>query len=764
MTEEHFSLREMEKKKREHSGDSSQGSVLQRKRGYISDRAFDDEETINVRSYFDIILYRKWVVVLITLAIMLSALYRSFSKEIFYQAKAQVLYKEEDVSMVSSITDEMGIRPSRAPSIETLAAISKTTPVLKKLRDKLPFKISPGKLNGMINVAPDIETDILHITATAPESDMAIAVANTFVGVFIEYQMDIVRKEASQAYDVIKEQIEKTKIELNAIEIKIKNFNEKEGVILINDEIRAKLNQIVNLDTSFGRVDSDIKSQVVEIVEIKEKLKMEAMTVVKETHVSKPLHNKLVTLELELATALTHRTENHPEVVSLNNSIASIRNLIKKGLEQSVETETFGINPTRSELLVRLANSELDIEGLSARREALLKAKEEASNNIRTYPKKVLALARLERQKIALDDVFLELQRKYQASRIAKEIHVGSLHRLQPAEMAVRIQENLTQSGILGLFVGLTMGIGLVLFLEYLDNTFKTPHRVREIFGLNTIGIIPIISLNERIIDINKTRAVITEIFRMVHNNLRYTSHVHNNNVIMFASAQREEGTTTCTINAGISAVMQGKSAVVIDCDLRRARLSRHFGISRGRGNQNKQYSLDEAKTDKVFSAGLSDYLADEAELKDILLKTDIPKLFFIPAGTRVPNTAELLGSKKMTTLLKTIEKQVDVVYVDTPAVLPLVDATVVAPLVDSIIFIVEYRGVTVEDARMALGRVVQANPNVVGCIVNKTKWGKVHYYYYDDDRDEKEEFLLKERRSWYGAFKRKFISTQKYR
>jgi Mrp family chromosome partitioning ATPase len=220
----------------------------------------------------------------------------------------------------------------------------------------------------------------------------------------------------------------------------------------------------------------------------------------------------------------------------------------------------------------------------------------------------------------------------------------------------------------------------------------------------------------------------------------------------MFASAQREEGTTTCTINAGISAVMQGKSAILVDCDLRRAKLSKHFGVKRGKGDQpgqQRQYTSDDPKTHKVFTAGLSDYLAGEVELRDILQKTDLPKLFFIPAGTRVPNTADLLASKKMATLLKAIEKQVDVVYLDTPAILPLVDATVVAPFADSIIYIIEYRGVTIQDAKVALARLMQANSNLVGCIVNKAKWGKVHYYYYDDDHDEKEEVLFKEKRSW---------------
>jgi len=195
MSEEHYSLREMEKKKRELSGDTSAGPAYQRRRGYFSDKAFEDEEGINVRSYLDIIFHRKWVVLLITLVVMFSALYNSFSKKAFYKAHSQILYKEEDRSIIASLTGDLGIRSSRAPSMETLAAVSKTTPLLKKVIEKLPFELTTGELFGMIEVTPNIDTDILHITVTASESEPALVVANTFVNTFIEYQLNIIKRK-----------------------------------------------------------------------------------------------------------------------------------------------------------------------------------------------------------------------------------------------------------------------------------------------------------------------------------------------------------------------------------------------------------------------------------------------------------------------------------------------------------------------------------------------------------------------------------------
>lgn len=751
MAEEHFSLREMERRKRELNGKSSTDTPL----SYLP---VDKDDSVNLRHYLDVILHRKWIIIFVSMIVMLSALYKSYTAKPFYKAETQILLKEKSGGGMLSFAAGLGMGGAPgSTSIETLAVVSKTTPLLRKVVQKLPYSLSDADLVGMIEVKPDFDTNILNCIVTAPEEKMAVDIANTFAKTFIEYNIEIDRREANKAYEILTIQVEKTKHEMLDIEEKIKELIEREGVISIRAEISTKMSQMARLESNIRNLESQLVAKKVEITKIKEKLQKEDPTLVTETIATRPLQQQLIKLEMQLATTRTHRTDEHPEVIAIKKNIDSIKNLIKQKLEETVKIETVGRNPVRDNLLSRLSTTETTVAALSAKKEALLIIKEKLSKDMNKLPEKQLRFARLERQKKSIEKIYLQLQSRFQEGRLAKEMYVGNLHHLQPAEGAEKVEKNKRQAGILGLIVGLTIGIGLAFFLEYLDITIKTAKQVRELLGLNTIGMIPFFTEKERIINPKKHESIVSETFRLIQNNLRYTSYMYNHNIIMLASTQRGEGTTTLTINVGISAVMQGKSTLLIDCDLRRASLSKLFGAKGKRRKEKKkdQDSFEEQEKKQVFTAGLSDYLVDEAELKDVLRKTKMPNLFIIPAGTRVPNTAELLGSEKISKLFNTLKRQFDVIFIDTPAVLPIVDAPVLAHIANSIIFLVEYRKVPIEAAKQCLERLTQSNPNVIGCFINKMKWDKKHYYYYDKGEIEDAAFVT-ERRSWYRKFKEK--------
>lgn len=747
MVEEHFSLREMERRKKEMNGKSPTGAPFP----YLP--VDKEEEAVDLQHYFDVMLHRKWIIFLVSILVMLSALYKSYSTEPFYKAETQILLKGR-VGGERLFFASGGVAGNTP--IETLAVISKTSPLLEKVVQNLKYNLSKDDLDGMIEVKPDFDTNILNCIVTAPEEKMAIDTANTFAKTFIEYNTEIDQREATKSLEILTNQVEKTKQEMFAIEEKIKEFIKREGIISIRAEISAKMGQMARLESNIRNLESNLVAKKVEISQIKKNLEEEKTTLVMETIATKPLQQQLINLEIELATTRTSRTEEHPEVIAIKNNIESIKNLIKRKLEETVKIETIGRNPVRDELLSQLSTAETTIMALKAKIDALIIIKGNLSKDINKLPNKQIQFARLEGQKNSIERIFIELQRRFQESRLAKEMHVGNLHHLQPAEKAAKIEENKKRSGILGLIVGLTIGIGLAFFLEHLDNTVKSVKQVRALFGLNMIGLIPFFTEEERIINFKRPESVISETFRMIQNNLRYTTYTHDQNIVMFASTQRNEGTTTSTINAGISAVMQGKSTLLMDCDLRRASLSKFFGAkSKRKRNKKNQGYFGEGEKEKVFTAGLADYLVDETELKDILRKTNIPKLFFIPAGSRVPNTAELLSSDKMSNLFRILEKQFDVIFVDTPAVLPVVDAMVIAPMVNSIIFLIEYRKVPIEATKQAIERLIQTNANMVGCIINKMKWKKKHYYYYD--KEEMEDMsLMEEKRNWYRKLKEK--------
>lgn len=761
MVEEHFSLREMERRKREQSGkiSSSPSSADKTQTPFTQPTHFPTsrEEALSARHYLDIIWYRKTIIIVVSMLVMLSSLYKSFTTKPFYKASTQILLKESRGGGMLSFAAGLGMGGgSGGTSLETIAVLSTTTPLLEKVVQKMNYGISKDELGDMITVKPDFDTNILNFIITAPEEKMAIETANTFATTFIEYNADIDRREANKAYEILSKQVKKTKLEMIDIEEEIKLFTIKEGILSIRAEIATKIQQMAQMETSIRSLESQIVAKRVEVTQIKKHLKEEKTTLVTETTATKPLQLQLIKLEMELATTRTRRTDEHPEVVAIHKNIKSIEDLIKQKLEEKVKVETVGRNPVRDNLRSQLSTSMTHLESLIAKKSAMEIIKEDMEMTMSELPDKQIRFARLEAQKNSIGTIFVELQRKYQESRLAKDMYLGNLHHLQPAEKADKIEKNKTRSGILGLIVGFTIGIGLAFFLEYVDDSVKSSNQVRDLLGLNLIGIIPFLSDKEKIVDPGKPESIISETFRTIQNNMRYTSYMHNQKIIMLVSTQGNEGTTTLTINIGISAAMQGKETVLVDCDLRRASLSNYFGVKiHGIGSKKGRGSHNARRGQKVFTAGLTDYLVGEATLKDIVRETRTPDLFFIPAGTRVPNTAELLGSNKMTLLLKALEKRFDLVYIDTPAILPLVDTPVIAPLASAIIFLVEYRKVSIEAVKQSLEKLSQSNSNVVGCIMNKMKRENKHYYYYGKEVTD-DVYTSESRESWYEKFKEK--------
>ncbi|MBQ9308968.1 MAG: CpsD/CapB family tyrosine-protein kinase, partial [Clostridia bacterium] len=102
---------------------------------------------------------------------------------------------------------------------------------------------------------------------------------------------------------------------------------------------------------------------------------------------------------------------------------------------------------------------------------------------------------------------------------------------------------------------------------------------------------------------------------------------------------------TSCTENEGKSSMAmqimmnlarRGKSVVLIDCDLRKSVMMRHFNIL-----------MD---TPEVL--GLAHYLAGYNTLDEIIYQTDVPGAFFIPTGRDVMNPLPLLDSTYFSEML----------------------------------------------------------------------------------------------------------------
>lgn len=185
----------------------------------------------------------------------------------------------------------------------------------------------------------------------------------------------------------------------------------------------------------------------------------------------------------------------------------------------------------------------------------------------------------------------------------------------------------------------------------------------------------------------------------------------NNWHTIAVVSPTPESGKTFTAINLAISIAHQPqKTAVLVDFDLRRPRVASYLG----------------AHTEK----SLNDYLADKAELKDVIFNPNIPKLVVLPTAKHVTRSAEVLSSKKVANLIDELKNRYEsrIVIFDSPPVLNTDDAIVLFKQVDCILLVVASGLSTQKEIEDTLFHLPKEK--LVGLVVNKADIEAKSYYY----------------------------------
>jgi len=175
-------------------------------------------------------------------------------------------------------------------------------------------------------------------------------------------------------------------------------------------------------------------------------------------------------------------------------------------------------------------------------------------------------------------------------------------------------------------------------------------------------------------------------------------------NLIMVTSSLPGEGKTYCAINLAMSIAMElDHTVLLIDADVARPSVLRTLGLPAQRG--------------------LMDILVDDSlDLSDVMLRTNVPTLAILPAGTGTPRATELLASAAMTKLVMEIALRYPdrIVIFDSPPLLLTSEARVLASHMGQIAVVVESETTTQHAVKESLSQLEGcANVNL---IYNKTR------------------------------------------
>lgn len=169
--------------------------------------------------------------------------------------------------------------------------------------------------------------------------------------------------------------------------------------------------------------------------------------------------------------------------------------------------------------------------------------------------------------------------------------------------------------------------------------------------------------------------------------------------VVLVTSSMPGEGKSTTSANLAISFAQAGKKTLLIDCDMRKPKLSRLMNLK--------------------SNVGLSNVLMHPKLCESAILSTKEHMLKAMTAGDVPPNPSELLGSQRMKELLKLLRNEFDYIILDTPPVNVVTDAMVLSPLTDGAIFVVRSGLAERGAVQRAVNQLKRTNVKLLGFVLN---------------------------------------------
>lgn len=263
---------------------------------------------------------------------------------------------------------------------------------------------------------------------------------------------------------------------------------------------------------------------------------------------------------------------------------------------------------------------------------------------------------------------------------------------------------------LLALLVSAFSAIVLALFLEYFDTSIKGKEEVEKLFQLPVLGFIPASAAfngNKDLVFAHK-HSNVAEAFRSIGVTLNFS--IKEGSAIFITSPSPGDGKTFSALNIAGGLTQIGKKVLLIDCDLRKARLHKAIGIESQPGFSNLLVQKE---------------LNPDAVIQD----TGLKNLSVLPSGPLPINPIQLLEQKHTLTVIDALKQRFDYTIMDCPPVGLVADAAVLSRYSDTGILIVK-TFVTQRDIAQRALHMLPFREKIIGTLLNNVEMPRGRQFY----------------------------------
>jgi capsular exopolysaccharide synthesis family protein len=619
-----------------------------------------------------------------------------------------------------------------APAVAEIPDVQLSDNLIRSTEESTRLAPVVDVLQSGLAAEPIEDTRMLAISFRHSKPELAAAIANTIAKVFIErsYRGKTAKFETANSWLSTKTRELQAKVE--QAEQNLTDYTNQRNIFSTDGKENLVTEKLATLHAQATQAETKrLLSQ--SLYEEVSKGNVDKLPEAFADPQTIALQGKLNELTTQMAQMRVKLGPEHPEIVKLNRQITTIQ----KQVEES-----------RAKLADRIkADYERTTREAQSLQAALNQARNEAAQQNENTIKFSILKQEVETAKQLYTD-FLQKTNQANLQAASQQSQDKGIQLLEPALVPFSpVGPQRLQTIMIGILLSLAAGIGLALFLEFLNNTIKSVEDAASYLGLPALAIVPALNKKQMQMEestaltsaspgllnsialvsrlmVNNRHSAFAEAYRSIRTSILLSSAGTPPRTILVTSSQPGEGKTTTAINTAIALSQLKARTLIIDADMRRPSMHKIFGITN--------------------SQGLSTYLSsNEVELGTLIQKLPLPDLYLLPCGLIPPDPAELVSSGKMKELLEILALDFQYIIIDSPPLINVSDPVVLSTLAEGVIFVVKGGDTKRSIVRRARQELAAVRARVIGVVINnlnlKTE-GYDDYYYQRYHSDYKQE------------------------
>lgn len=681
-------------------------------------------ERRTLRDYYIILRERLWIALPIALLVAVPMGYFKARETPMYRSVATMQFEKPETVVTSQVVVDPTVRNDvelntniqilRSARLKTRVVESFTPDEVKLLQKPFLKNLAAGAAVpsvaaclGTFGADPERNSLLIRITVNHPDAQAAALIANRYVNQFMSYLFEHVGGINESAVEFLNTRAEQLRKESEEADQKLQSYMKSHNLVSLDkskDIVGERLKTISNTLTNAQLVRLGFENQY----NLVESYRKDGRNLVEIQYIAG--HGSVPTLNAQLASLLQSQSvlgerylEMHPKMIDLANGIAVVREQLTKAIDLAVADLATRLNEARE------SERSLQLEFTKAEKESL------------QLGELAVEYKSLENQALVAKANYLQILDRLNQTKTTKSLEKIPLHPLDHAvPAAAPYSPNLPAILRSCTGVGVLVFLGVAIGLSFVDDRIKSAWDVESFIGANLLGIIPDLSSvkdDEKysmLIGNQQTPGV--EAFLSVYSSVKIHSKLDFPKSILVTSTIPGEGKTLISCNLAASFARHGKRTLLIDCDLRRPMLHRHF----------KQQNNAGLITWFDFGASLESDLPTNPALGVIKISDNLSLLC---SGGRSKTPTEILENPVFGQLLERLKRDYDLLVIDSPPLGAVTDSLLIAERTDEVVYVCRFNRAFRKHIRLYMKALRNGKNEVLGVVLNGLSPRRIEYY-----------------------------------